>query len=220
MDELLIPTEIIRTNRKTLALIINSENKLIVRAPLLCKDSYIMDFIKQKANWIILKRTKLIQSNFLPLKICNGEEISILGNVYKLKLLNVKSAQITGEHIIVPTTNSKNRLILFLKKTLKNIIENKISNINKVHNFNINSISISSAKTNWGSCSADNKLHFTYKLILCPEQIVDYIIVHELVHTRIKNHSKNYWNNVKKIYPNYKQCEKWLKDNSRIVDLL
>ena len=220
MNELLIPTKITKTHRKTLSLIINNTGELIVRAPLNYKDSVIFDFINKKANWIIKKRTDMLKSSIQPLKIIDGEEINLLGKNYLINLSNVKSVKVKDNVLVVPTENSKTRLISYLKRTLKKFIEEKIFKINQVYTFKYNQVSISSAKTNWGSCSGKNNLHFTYKLIFCPEQVIDYIIVHELVHTIIKNHSKTYWSNVRRIYPYYKECEKWLKENRGLVNIL
>jgi len=220
MENLLTPTKIVKTNRKTLSLIINNKGEFIVRAPFNYKDSVIFDFINKKANWIIKKRTEMLENNIKPLKLIDGEQISLLGQTYIIQLAKVKSVKIKDNYLIIPTLNTKARLVAYLKQTLKRIIEEKISKINQVYDFQYKNISISSAKTNWGSCSGSNNLHFTYKLILCPEQVIDYIIVHELVHTIIKNHSKTYWRNVKKIYPYYKECERWLKDNRAITELI
>jgi len=220
MNELLQPTKIIRTQRKSLSLIINNRGELIVRAPLFYKDSVIFDFINKKSNWIIAKRTQMINEKTYPLEIKSGEKFTILGREYEIYITTVKSVKIKDNQILIPINNSKQKLILFLKRSLKNIVTSKITYWLNWYNFNVSNISISSAKTNWGSCSSSNRLHFTYKLMLCPEAIIDYIIVHELVHTVIKNHSTNFWRNVKKLYPSYKNCERWLKENRSIVELI
>lgn len=220
MNELLQPTKIIRTQRKSLSLIINNKGELIVRAPLTYKDSVIFDFINKKANWIITKRTQIINEKTHPLEIKSGEKLTILDQEYEISVTTVKSVKIKDNQILIPNQNSKKKLIMFLKRSLKKIIIEKVNYWLSLYNFNVANISISSAKTNWGSCSSSNRLHFTYKLMLCPEAIIDYIVVHELVHTVIKNHSTNFWRNVKKLYPNYKNCERWLKENRLIVELI
>lgn len=220
MEELLIPNKIIRTKRKTLSLIINNKGELIVRAPLNCSDSAIFDFINVKATWIIKKRTEYLNAKIMPLTFENDTKITLIGKTYQIKLTDKKTVKIIDDFVYIPKENSKAKFILFLKRSLKKIIEDKIKKINEIYNFKYTSISISSAKTNWGSCSGTNRLHFTYKLMLCPEQVIDYIIIHELVHTIIKNHSKTFWRTVKKIYPYYKECERWLKDNKGIVELI
>jgi len=220
MENLLTPTKIVKTNRRTLSLIINNKGELIVRSPLNYKDSVIFDFINKKANWIIQKRTEILENIIRPLKLISGEQISLLGQTYIIQLDKLKSVKVKDNNLIIPIENSKTRLVSYLKRTLKKIIEEKIYKINQVYDFKFKNISISSAKTNWGSCSGNNNLHFTYKLMLCPEQIIDYLVVHELVHTIIKNHSKAYWRNVKMIYPYYKECERWLKKNRTITEII
>jgi len=76
-----------------------------------------------------------------------------------------------------------------------------------------NNIKITSAKTRWGSCTSKRNLNFSYRLILCPEKVIDYVICHELSHLKEMNHSKKFWNEVEKIMPDYKEYNKWLKDN-------
>jgi len=220
MQELLIPTKIVKSKRRTLSLVINNAGDFIVRAPLSYKDSVIFDFINKKADWIIKKRTEMLANKIQPLEFKNGQTLRLLNKEYVILLSSIKSVKVRENTLILPINNTRIRLIAYLKRMLKKIVEEKINQINKIYGFKINRISISSAKTNWGSCSANNNLHFTYKLMLCPEQIIDYIIIHELVHTEIKNHSKTYWRRVKSIYPYYKECERWLKENRAIVEMV
>lgn len=80
--------------------------------------------------------------------------------------------------------------------------------------FNYNKIRITSAVTRWGSCSSKKNLNFSYRLILTPKEMVDYVIVHELCHLRQMNHSKKFWKEVGTIMPDYKRREQRLKKNS------
>lgn len=74
-----------------------------------------------------------------------------------------------------------------------------------------NNIKISSAKWKWWSCNSKKNLSFVYNLILADKNIIDYVIVHELAHTKQMNHSKLFWQEVKNIMPNYKEHRFWLK---------
>ena len=80
------------------------------------------------------------------------------------------------------------------------------------------SVKISNAKKRWGSCSHMGDLNLSWHLILAPMEIIDYVIVHELVHLEVKNHSKYFWNKVRTIMPDYDDRRHWLKQNGR--DLL
>jgi predicted metal-dependent hydrolase len=68
-------------------------------------------------------------------------------------------------------------------------------------------------KTLWGSCSGVNNINLNYLLIMAPMSVIDYVIVHELAHTKIKNHSKDFWQLVESILPKYKASKSWLKNN-------
>jgi len=78
-------------------------------------------------------------------------------------------------------------------------------------------IRISSARTRWGSCSSRGTLSFTYRLVMAPPDVVDYVVLHELVHTQIHNHSKTFWNKVAKLMPDYKPRLAWLKKNGKYL---
>ncbi len=78
-------------------------------------------------------------------------------------------------------------------------------------------ITIRHQKTRWGSCSAKGNLNFNCLLMLAPEEVRDYVVVHELCHRKEMNHSRAFWNEVAKVIPDYKQKEKWLKENGALL---
>ena len=65
----------------------------------------------------------------------------------------------------------------------------------------------------WGSCSSKNNINLNYLLVMAPMSVIDYVIVHELVHTIHRNHSANFWKSVESIMPDYKEQKQWLKLN-------
>jgi predicted metal-dependent hydrolase len=78
-------------------------------------------------------------------------------------------------------------------------------------------VRISSARTRWGSCSSRGSLSFTWRLVMAPVEVVDYVIVHELAHLRVHNHSPEFWKEVARLMPDYAQRKQWLKDNGRLL---
>ena len=74
-------------------------------------------------------------------------------------------------------------------------------------------ITIKDTKSRWGSCSYQGNLNFCWRLILAPEEVLDYIVVHELCHRLEMNHSARFWAEVKRVLPEYEKGKEWLKEN-------
>jgi len=94
------------------------------------------------------------------------------------------------------------------KELAREIAEKKLAYFNEVYNFSIGRVSIRNQKTRWGSCSKSRDLNFSYRIIYLPENLCDYIIVHELCHIGEFNHSKKFWALVEKTVPEYKKIRK------------
>ncbi|MGB5822439.1 MAG: M48 family metallopeptidase [Proteocatella sp.] len=101
--------------------------------------------------------------------------------------------------------------IEILKEKAKKILPERARHYEGVMNVKHTGIKITSARTRWGSCSGKNSLCFSYRLMLLPMDIIDYIIVHELAHIRVKNHSKDFYEEILRYMPDYKEREIRLK---------
>ena len=77
---------------------------------------------------------------------------------------------------------------------------------------NYGRITIREQKTRWGSCSAKGNLNFNYQIYYLPDELLDYVVVHELAHRRHMNHSDEFWREVEQYFPMYRQCRKRLKE--------
>ncbi|MBR4241372.1 MAG: M48 family metallopeptidase, partial [Eubacterium sp.] len=71
--------------------------------------------------------------------------------------------------------------------------------------------------TKWGSCSSKGNLNFNCLLMLTPPEVIDSVVVHELCHRKEMNHSKRFYDEVLRVYPDYKKWNKWLKDNGSAI---
>lgn len=219
-QELLTPNKIIKSNRKSISLIIKNNGEFIVRAPKTATNKRIFEFINQKANWIITKRQNQLSEQSKTLTFENLEHLTILGLEYIIQPASTARVKVCENKIYIPKTNAKEKLIRFLKRWAKDYFQIRTQELAKQYNFTFEKVSVSSAKTCWGSCSGKNNIHLTYKLMLCLPEVVDYTIIHELCHTKVKNHSEKFWTLVEKCCPNYKQCEIWLKKNRMIVEVI
>ena len=96
-------------------------------------------------------------------------------------------------------------------------ITDRLYQLAEIHGFTCNKITIRQQKTRWGSCSPNNTISLNIKLVLLPEVLSDYVILHELVHTRIHNHSRRFWAELDKYVQNSKAVAKQLRMNEMIL---
>ena len=97
------------------------------------------------------------------------------------------------------------------KERARVVITEKVKKYNETYQYRLGRISIRNQKTRWGSCSKSGNLNFNYKILLLPEQLADYIVVHELCHLKELNHSQKFWNLVAKVFAGYKDMKRELK---------
>lgn len=95
---------------------------------------------------------------------------------------------------------------------IKEKIAERVEHFSRIMGVSVNRITIKNQRTRWGSCSARGNLNFNYQLYYLPGELLDYVVIHELSHRKHMNHSKEFWAEVEKYCPEYKQCRKWLKE--------
>ena len=100
-----------------------------------------------------------------------------------------------------------------LKKRARIIIPERVEYYSNLSEISYNRIFIRLQKSRWGSCSVEGNLNFNCLLVLMPLEVLDSVVVHELCHRRHMNHSSEFYDEVLKIYPDYKKWNKWLKEN-------
>jgi predicted metal-dependent hydrolase len=115
----------------------------------------------------------------------------------------------------------KTALSRVFAKKYKHEVEKRLELINK-HYFGhaVKSLRLKYNKSNWGSCSNSGNINLSTRLLMAPQWVLDYVIVHELAHMNEMNHSKKYWAIVEKVYPEYKKAEKWLKAYGSTCDFV
>jgi predicted metal-dependent hydrolase len=99
------------------------------------------------------------------------------------------------------------------------MISERVNIYSAKHGFAPKQVKITSARTRWGSCSPDGTLNFTWRLVMAPLDVIDYVVVHELVHLRVKNHSRKFWKAVEEIMPGWRLQRKWLREHGEKLGL-
>ncbi|MCX6685054.1 MAG: SprT family zinc-dependent metalloprotease [Methanoregula sp.] len=216
--------KIIRSKRKTIALVVTKESQLIIRAPFYTPLDYIEKIVSKKSVWIkqkiaeISKQPKAQKKEFV-----NGEGFLFLGKPYQLQIVENHPLDIELKDRLYIAQNALPNIEKKLTQWYRNQAIEKITErcfwYSKLTGYHPISIKITDAQKRWGSCSAKGTVNFSWHLILAPLEVIDYVIVHELIHLEEPNHSKIFWIKVRSILPDYEKRKNWLKNNERLLKM-
>lgn len=218
-----IAPKIIRSHRKSLTIQISPNGDIIVKAPYLLPEFIINRFLKQKSIWIEKQQKRMsLRPKKQQASFDEGSEFWYLGKPYKLLFGNYHDISITT-HFHIPyafTIRLKKELKIWYIKKAKELITQRVILYAKDMGTTYTSLRYSDTQSKWGSCSPQNDLQFSWRLIMAPLIVIDYVVVHELAHTKEKNHQKAFWQIVAQHKPAYKQYIKWLKENGNLLQTM
>jgi predicted metal-dependent hydrolase len=150
-----------------------------------------------------------------------GETFFYLGRVYPLHIVESGNNPIERtDRLCVCRTllpDIKHRLKCWYMQEAQREIHARCMWFSMMTGYSPTSIRITDACQRWGSCTHKGGLNFSWRLIQAPLEIVDYVIVHELVHLRQPDHSKKFWAKVKEMMPDYERRREWLRENERLL---
>ena len=217
--------KIVRTERKSIALQVTDDATLIVRAPVYVDDETIERVVLKRKDWVEKNRNSILKRDpkFSTREFVNGEGFLYLGKYYKLTIVDEQETALKlGNGFclsrdLLPT--ARQVFILWYREKAHEKISERAEWYAQKSGFEYNNINITNAQKRWGSCSSKRNLNFSWRLIMAPLPVVDYVVVHELVHLEEKNHTKMFWNKVKMLMPDYEKRKEWLKRNGYLLRL-
>ncbi|MCR4754967.1 MAG: M48 family metallopeptidase [Lachnospiraceae bacterium] len=186
-----INVRVIKSGRRTISLEVTPDCEVILRANRLTSRKEIERFIDSKADWINRNVRKAM-------KLKEERDRAISAGA---RLLNDEE-------------------IAALKRKASKIIPLRVKHYADIIGVEYGRIAIRYQKTRWGSCSGKHNLNFNCLLVNAPDEVLDYVVVHELCHILEMNHSPKFWEEVKKVIPDYKKHRKWLKDNGESLHMV
>jgi predicted metal-dependent hydrolase len=217
--------KLVRSKRRTIALVVESDSTLTVRAPLTMPEREILAFVASHTAWIQKNQARLRRITPPPPKqYRHGERFPLLGEDFPLVITSATrpALRFTGDHFQLSRSaipQAREVFTRWYRQEARNILTERVNYLAARHGFHYSSLRISSARTRWGSCSSRGTLSFTWRLILAPRQVIDYVILHELVHTRVRDHSRNFWRHLAELDSGYKKHVLWLKNNGKNLNI-
>ncbi|XDD56153.1 M48 family metallopeptidase [Leptospira sp. WS4.C2] len=204
------------TKGKTISLVVYQNGKVVLKHPARVHKKQLEEFLSEKKDWILSKLKELPKDIPKKLKFEDGERTHIFGIPTTIYLSSQKKYNYTEGTIQIPNLNKELSRIRKGKLALKEILLEKIKPLVETTatalNTKVTKISIKTMRSLWGSCNSKNQISLNLSLVHCPDNIIEYIILHEIAHTIEHNHSSKFWKIVESQNPDYKVAEKWLKE--------
>lgn len=228
---------IVRAKRKTVKIKILPTCNLEITAPFHFPEADIITVLQQKSRWILRKidDLKKLAANLATKELVDGATLLLLGLP---KTLVIRRTQNLSQPLIelgdtflavqlpqvVPYVNQA----AWIKSSIKKwYVEYSAQHLSKRTAFWSNKIgsipkriTIRDQKTRWGSCSTLGNINYNWRIIMAPLEVIDYLVIHELCHLLVPNHSKQFWNTVAAYSPNYKAQRKWLKSHASTLSAI
>jgi predicted metal-dependent hydrolase len=224
----IIKYSIIKTKRVKTSQIVVDRDNVIVRTPLSKSKLEIENIVKNKAGWIYKKQFEFKKQKISIVKptFSNGSTLPYLGKncILEVKInQNKTSIQFTDSKFTI-SLDSKRPLKKMVKTTYDNWLQKKSNNYLKQRTqklaikigINPSQIVVKSLKERWG-IAKEGGIILNQNMLKAPQNMIDYIIIHELCHLRINDHSAKYWKLVRNFVPNYEEKIKWFEVNNESI---
>lgn len=205
-----------RKQRKNITICVN-EGQVVVRAPLCCSQVHIENFIHQKESWILQKQSEWLELQKSKQSFVDnfgyGSKITIRGNELCVTPINKAIAEIDDVSLYIPAgldnAQARDACIKACYHIASKHLPSRVEFFAKQMNVVPKSIKINTARSRWGSCSGCKRLNFSWRLICGSDDVIDYVVVHELAHILQMNHSDKFWDIIATVMPDYKKhiCE-------------
>lgn len=219
-----IEFELEKNKRKSICIIVKEQGEVIVRAPIRVSNIEILKFVESKNKWIY-KKVLEQKSRFRKITFSENDELMILGKKYYLniayhekknskvelqddKILITISKDIEDQEVKDALEKAYNKYLFDIAKKEIPVIFNKMASI---VNLYPKELKIRNFKRAWGNCSNKKIISINKNICKFNKSAIEYVCLHEICHLKYMNHSKDFWDMVKKYMPNYKEIEKQIK---------
>jgi len=213
--------EVNRTKRLKSATIKVEDGSVSVVVPKDLADDKIAKLLTKKNRWI---KEKLAIHALTPKgcdrQLVSGECLPYLGRNYRLKVTQgeFEPVKLSNGYFTIRVESDDPELIRtsltdWYQQHAESKLQEKAKRYADIIGVTYSSVGIKLYKRRWGSCSADGNIDFNWQIIMAPNRIVDYVVVHELCHLIHHDHSPKFWKQVEKVMPDYASSKEWLKVN-------
>ncbi|MDO8473069.1 MAG: SprT family zinc-dependent metalloprotease [Dehalococcoidia bacterium] len=230
-DSHVIKYSVMHSRRRSLGIEITHDGRVLVRAPLRTAEWRTEGLVRDKAPWI-LKHLARTASYPPPREFAEGELFLYAGKEYRLRVfldgvtphVDIGPSEINA--FVSPPAegkplrhNVRKTLLLWYGRRAVEMLSGRTADLARQTGLSPTKLGVRSQLHRWGSCSAKGSINLNWRLVMAPQSIADYVIIHELCHIREPNHSSKFWELVASFVPDYRTHRKWLKENCRLLEI-
>ncbi len=216
--------KVVYSNRKTIALLVERDRSVVVRAPMGASELAIRQAVESKKLWLYQKinHEQKYPANPQRKEFVTGETILYLGRHYRLEITDDAEPGVRFHNRFFIARRHQAEAGALLRAWYTARAEEKL--LPRIKAFAdamgvvYHRLLISDLKYRWASCTPKNNLNFNWRIIKAPMFVIDYLIVHELAHLIVPNHTADFWNVVAVQSPHYQKAKEWLKDNGALLE--
>jgi predicted metal-dependent hydrolase len=170
-----------------------------------------MAFVRERESWL----RKHIAQVEPEVRIRIGGTVSFEGAEVQLVAGDVKRARLVDGALMLPDDPNMagKRVAAFLKLRARDALADASDRYSRAVGKSYGRISLRDTRSRWGSCSSAGDLMYSWRLVMAPPQVLEYVAAHEVAHLQHMDHSDRFWGVVDRLFPNHKACRKWLRDN-------
>jgi predicted metal-dependent hydrolase len=223
-----IEFEVKYRRRKTMSIQIDRTGTVSVFSPMGISEDFIKQQVCSKAKWITSKLKDIAHAaeTTAQREFKTGQSFLFLGDTYLLHTAIEKTLQgvfvLDGVLYIRTTRNDKGHIKKLLYKWYRQkageVLLQRIEKFIPITGLEPRLVKVKEQKRRWGSCTCSGNIYLNWRLIMAPLAVIDYVVLHELVHLAHHDHSKYFWQKVEKFMPDYRQRKQWLKKNSAALE--
>ncbi len=201
----------ISPRRKSIGLMVTDEGRVVVTMPRGTSKENLARALAKHGAWIERK----VAERKAAWEQLQAGEAYLLGEAFRLRVLrgDLGAVSLNGKEIRVPLSNGADpwsRLVAWYAERSFSLLQERVRYFAASMGLRPGPVELKEWKRRWGECHPDGTLKFNWRLIMCPPEVIDYVVVHELAHLKVPGHNPRFWAQVEKVMPDYARRRTWL----------
>jgi predicted metal-dependent hydrolase len=169
-------------------------------------------------DWIERQRVHQLQAALAePSPLAPGSPILLDGVQYPLRVTPHDRGLLVclGPHERIVASNLDLRYVAaaLLRDVARDVLPPRLHELAAAHGHTVTAVSIRNQRTRWGSCTSSGRISLNWRLVQMPPAVRDYVLLHELMHLRVRNHSPRFWQQVARVCPHVNEARRWLREH-------